>query len=310
MTSQPDRLALGPSRAVRLLPALVGLTLLAALPNNAKADPVDDLIEQGVKLRIQGQPAAALELFSRAHAMAPSARSLAQIGLAEGALHHWIDAENHISAALKGHDTPWIENHRTRDALDQALASIRKHIGGIIVVGPKDTIVTLNGRPAGVLPLDRPARVAEGTVRVEGGAPGYALTVVEVAVVGGVDVTAVLEMAPVPAPAPSAFAPVVPTASNQDGQRWKTWTGAAIVGASLAAVGTGIAWVAIDGNPSCDAPPGAVCQHVYNTKVQGWVAIGAGVAGGVVGGLLLWSSRRSTSSLDIGPGSVRLQARF
>jgi hypothetical protein len=297
------------SSVPRLATAVLWLTTLCGLARTAKADPIDDLIEEGVRLRAQGRPAAALELFSRAHAIAPSARTAAQMGLAEAALYHWLDAESHISDALDSHDSSWIANHRNREALEQALVAIRKHIGGVAVAGPKGALITINGKPAGTLPLDRPVRVEEGTARVEGSADGYSSASVEVPVSGGRDTTAVLEMLPLPT---AAVAPPVPLvlAAPQDGSRWKTWTGISILGLSVASVATGIAWVVLDGRPACGAPSGTLCQRVYNTAPLGWVAIGVGVAGGVGGGLLIWSGRRSNAAVDVGLGSVGFHGRF
>jgi hypothetical protein len=201
--------------------AVAWATILGGFSRTAKADPVDDLIEEGVRLRAQGQPAAALELFTRAHSIAPSARTAAQIGLAEAALYHWLDAESRISGALESHDSSWIANHHNRQALEQALVAIRKHIGGVAVAGPKGAAVTINGKPAGTLPLDRPARVEEGTARVEGAAPGYSSASVEVPVSGGRDTTAVLEMVPLPA-APSW--PAAPEGVNAfETARWRIY---------------------------------------------------------------------------------------
>jgi hypothetical protein len=73
--------------------------------------------------------------FKKVHAEHPSARTLAQMGLAEGSLQRWVDAEGHLTAALAAHGTPWIENRRNREALEQALAAVRGHIGTLLVVG-------------------------------------------------------------------------------------------------------------------------------------------------------------------------------
>src|ERR1035438_5559624 len=68
---------------------------------------VGELISQGIKLRLQGKNAEALDLFLKAHALVPSARTLGQIGSAEVALHRWTEAERHLEDALSRHDSPW-----------------------------------------------------------------------------------------------------------------------------------------------------------------------------------------------------------
>ena len=64
----------------------------------------------------------------------------------------------------------------------------------------------------------------------------------------------------------------------------------------------------IDGDASCPGP--GPCGHLYDTKVQGWIAIGAGVAAGAVGGAILWSGRHSDTAVAAGPGSLALVGRF
>ena len=292
----------------RLVGILLVVASLFALPSMARADRVDHLIEQGVSLRVQGRPGDALEVFTMAHAIAPTARTLAQMGLAEGALRRWLAAEDHLSTALASHDTPWIGVERNREALEQALATVRSHVGNLRLVGPAGALVTVGGREVGRLPLTSELRLAEGSVHVEVTATGCAPTAVDVVVLGGGDQTVVLRLAPLPTTATS----VISSQADLDGAsppgRWKTWTGASLLGVSAGAVATGIVWLAIDGDASCPGP--AACGHVYDTKVQGWIAIGAGVAAGAVGGVLLWSGRQSEMAVAAGPGSLVLVGRF
>jgi hypothetical protein len=79
----------------------------------------------------------------------------------------------------------------------------------------------------------------------------------------------------------------------------------------LAAVGTGIAWVAIDGRTNCSPSPGGVCELVYDTKTLGWISIAAGaVAAGTGATLLLWKGKEATASAVVAPGMVSLRGRF
>src|SRR5215831_4316633 len=89
-------------------PALL-LLLFARSASAAPPSAADTLIEQGVALRTKRQLTEALDLFRQAHALAPSAKTLAQMGLTEANLKRWVDAETHLDAALNAHDTPWIE---------------------------------------------------------------------------------------------------------------------------------------------------------------------------------------------------------
>ncbi len=297
------------SRAARIMGlAVIALILFTAPVVAAGGDQVDRLIEQGVSLRMQGKLEEALDLFTRAHGLAPSARTLAQMGLAEGALHRWVAAEDHLIAALASDDTPWIEVPRNREALEQALATVRSHIGTLKVLGPPGARVTVDDAEAGSLPLPSPLRRGEGPVRIKATAPGYAGAEAAVMIVGGTEQTIVLPLAPLPSPASS----VPPATLHRDEvpppPRWKTWTGVSLLGASAAAIATGAVWVVLDGHSSCtvSAKP---CHSVYDTGLQGWLTIGGGVAAGAAGGLLLWSGRHA-AAVAAGPGSVALVGRF
>ena len=281
---------------------------LIAAPAVARADRVDHLIEQGVSLRVQGRPADALELFTMAHALAPTARTLAQMGLAEGALHHWLAAEDHLSTALASHDTPWIDIPPNREALERALETVRSHVGNLKPVGPAGALVTLDGREVGRLPLASALRVAEGSVHLEATAAGFAPTEADVVVIGGGDQTVLLRLAPLPSPVPAALNPRASLDEASPPERWKTWTGVSLLGASATGVAAGIVWLAVDGHASC--PGTAACAQVYDTKVQGWVAIGAGLATGAAGALFLWSGQHSQTAVAAGTRSVALVGRF
>jgi len=292
--------------------ALAAVALLARLAAAAPPpDPADATIEEGVKLRTEGKNAEALELFKKVHAEHPSARTLAQMGLAEGSLNRWVDAEGHLASALAAHDTPWIENRRNREALEQALAAVRGHIGTLLVVGPAGVEVSIEGTVVGRLPLAAPLRVPEGPARVRGTAVGHEPAEVVATVPGGTETTVTLDLGP-PVPRPLPSAPIIdeeppPLPSPA---RWKAWTGVSLLAVSAAALITGGVWLAVDNSGTCDAPAGARCPHLYDTKAQGWIALGVSVAAGVGGGLLLWEGTRSETRISLAPGWLQLARRF
>ena len=72
-------------------------------------------------------------MFQRAHAIAPSARTLGQMGLVEGTLEHWTDAEDHLTAALAAADDSWIRKNKAN--LQTALDSVKPHIGQLVFSG-------------------------------------------------------------------------------------------------------------------------------------------------------------------------------
>jgi hypothetical protein len=284
---------------------LVAMSVVAA-PSVARADQVDRLIDQGISLRLQGNLEGALDLFTRAHALAPTARTLAQMGLAEGALHRWIASENHLAAALASHDTPWIEVPRNREALEQALATVRSHVGTLKVVGPAGARVDVDDREVARLPLTSPLRLAEGPAHVTATAPGYGATRVVVTIVGSAEQTVVVPLVPLPQAAPAALRLDEPAPAA----RWKTWTGFGLLGVSAGAIATGAVWVVLDGHPSCPANQVTRCELAYDTKLQGWLTIGAGIAAGTAGGILLWSARQAPATVAAGPGSIAFTGRF
>jgi hypothetical protein len=290
------------------------LTSVQRVAAASPAGPVDDLIEEGVRLRVQGRQAEALRLFQKAHAVSPSARTLAQIGLAEGSLHLWLDAEAHLAKAVASHDTPWIEERRNRDALEQALSSVRRHIGTVTVHGPAGAALTLDGNEFGRLPLAEPVRLAEGLARFEGILAGYHSSEVEVTVFGGrhIDVPLDMPLLSVPAapPLPAVSTSLLVPYERSPDQRWKIWLGGPLLGVSAASLAAGITWLAIDGNPTCGAPSGGVCRRLYDTNAQGWIAIGAAAAAGITGGLLVWQGRYSAPSVELGLGVLSATSQF
>lgn len=275
----------------------------------------DDLINQGFELRLQGKNAEALDLFMRAHALAPSSKTLGQIGSAELALHRWIDAETHLVDALSRKDGPWIENHRA--SLEKSLAEARQQIGHVEFRGPVGADISVDGRHVGTLPLPAPVHIGAGSAHVVAVAPGYVPLQEDIPVRGGETKTVTLVLVPLaPAAPPSTVALLQTTPPPRSSKR--RWLGGGLAVVGLTGVGLGIGWLAVDNRMTCDAPPGGICQHLYDTKTLGWVSLGVGAAMTAAGALLvLWPSGHPSSSesnrtpgLAIGPGSLAFSTRF
>ena len=231
--------------------ACAALTSVAA----GAAEPTpDELIARGLELRRQSKPGEALELFRRAQAVAPSPRTLGQLGLVEASLEHWLDAEAHLNAALATPDEAWVQ--KNRGFLNQALNMTGAHIGELVVTGPNGTDVAVDGKHVGTLPALRPLRRAEGSAVVTATGTGFkdvsktvtvvrrAKTALAIVLDAVVQRPAVAVAAPAPLPAPPpAPAPGALGNADQPARSWKKPVGASLIaaGVSLAAWGLGLA---------------------------------------------------------------------
>lgn len=147
--------------------ALVVLTLLLSASGAAAQDvAADALLEQGLALRERGEHARALVYFQRAYEITPSPRALAQIALANQALHQWLVAYRKLTEALTHTNDPWIRTRR--QALETALTSAQAHVGFVVVTGGvPGSHIWINGEEAGTAPLPGRTAVEPGLVRVE-----------------------------------------------------------------------------------------------------------------------------------------------
>ena len=100
-------------------PFLLIAIVILCVSGVARADDratADAMIARGLELRREGKPDEALEQFQRAHALAPSARTLGQMGIVEGTLKHWTDAEDHLTAALALSNDAWVKKNQGASA--------------------------------------------------------------------------------------------------------------------------------------------------------------------------------------------------
>jgi hypothetical protein len=158
--------------------ALLLLALLASAPSperrSTETEPVnvESLLSEGIALRRDGKDHRALPLFQRAHDLASTSRTAAQLGLVEMQLGYWVRAERHLMEALSSPRDPWI--FRNRPELESALQRTKAAIGELTVGGaPAGAEVMVNGVLVGRLPLAGPSRVGEGPVKVDVRAAGF-----------------------------------------------------------------------------------------------------------------------------------------
>jgi hypothetical protein len=249
-----------------------------------------------------------LKEFEAAHAMSPSARTLAQIALAEQALSRWVDAERHLQEALQS-DGAWIR--RNRPALEKTLQTIGSHIGEIDVRGPDGAEVFLDGQRVGVLPLPARVRRGEGEVEVEVRSPGLQMYAKRVVVRGGEPVVVTAEVRPVvvaadepEAPAAIVAAPIQRSEVDDTTPWWRSrWVSGSLIAASVLSIAGGVVMIAVDGKGTCDPPPGKMCLERYATKGEGVAFVGLGAALGITGGILMYQSRQVSVAMG-GTGIV------
>lgn len=308
-----------------------------AAQTNADASNLEARYQEGAALRQRQQDVEALAVFRSIYEQTRQYRALAQVGLAEGALGHWLEAERCLAEALSSAD-PWIASRRS--TLDGALATIRTHLGTLEVNSPTaDAQVWVDGTILGI--VNRSHRVLAGTVHFEVRARGYRtvsrIATVPVAGLARESVAlTVVEAAPEPAAAPAPPAvptplptplPMAATSTERpapEGTRRGLAIGALALGGTLA-VGGLVAWAygwtqvsAYNDDPACPLPGAGMappdCQSRLNTlgviEPLGWT----GMIGGALllaTGAVLWAtspSPRRERALRMGPGPGQLGA--
>ena len=159
------------------------LALAACLPNLARAQSADALIEQGIALRSEGRDAEALPLFVRAFAEDPSPRPEGQLGLVQLGLGQFVPAELHLRRALASSDA-WVESNRV--PLTEAHAAAAEHVGTVEIVGGVDGAqVRVNGVDEGTMPLGEAVTALVGRCVIDVTAPGFRVFSTELTIRAG-----------------------------------------------------------------------------------------------------------------------------
>ena len=303
--------------------ALVICAVLAIVPPVARAagpeTEADALIARGLELRRQEKPTDALDLFQRAHALAPSARTLGQMGLVEASLQLWADAEGHVTAALATPNDPWVRTNR--GFLARALVTAESHVGELEIIGPAGTEISIDGKSAGSLPAIPVMRRSEGQIVVTATGVGFKEFAKTVSIAGGARTSLAIVLDPVDSHPAVAVAPPVPLVTSSPpppvadspSWSWKTWTGGAVAAAGAGLLAWGIVWIAVDGTNACSGATRSGCGVVYDTNSAGWMLAGGGAAAVSAGTILLLTGRTSRSSdvaVGFTPTSLLLQGRF
>src|SRR6266700_5103095 len=129
------------------------------------------LIKHGLELREKHDDDGALAEFRRAYRLSGSARPLAQVALAEQALGRWVDAEIHLTQALRQTDDQWIG--RNEKLLRLSLTNIQGHTGSLEITGAvAGAEILINNEKVGTFPLPA-VLLPAGSVALEIRARGY-----------------------------------------------------------------------------------------------------------------------------------------
>lgn len=312
-------------RAAARRPLIIAATACTVLTTAAAraADPTaDELIRRGLELRRQSKPGEAFALFQRAHALAPSPRTLGQMGLVEASLERWLNAETHLNGSLATPDDIWVR--KNRGFLDQAVRVSRSHIGELAITGPRNTEVAVNGHRAGTLPMAQPVRLAEGSAVVTASGAGFKDFSKTVTIVGATTISLAIvldaaEQRPAvaigaPAPLPMLLRAPASTDSAADdlAASWKRPVAAGLIAAGAGLATWGIAWIAIERNDPC-ATSAPSCNNVSDAKTAGWLLTAGGAVAAGTGAVLLIMSHRASSgnvALDATPTSLSLRGHF
>ena len=323
---------------------MAGMLLTPSLMAQTRDDRA--LIEQGRTLRRAGRNAAALEAFREAYALSPTPEAAGQIGFAEHALEHWEPAWRFLQMALGAAADPWVVAQRR--ALEFSLQQVERHLGSLRVeTATPGATLSLDGHPAGALPMAEAVRVGEGPVTVEIRAPGHQPDRREVTIAAGETVRLVVQLAPVEGPREAVEAPVEPRRSGpstivvREGAPREIPPPSGGVTRALGWVSLGFAAVSLGG--------GVIAMVLRDGAAERWnddsrclvgsrtreencgddratastahdLMVGGYVAGGVlaVGAMVLFlaspsAQERPTAprvSFGVGPGSVSLGGRF
>ncbi|HET9954842.1 MAG TPA: PEGA domain-containing protein [Polyangiaceae bacterium] len=333
--------------AATLAPSLAFAEGDPSVPISESQDrTLEDLIQQGIRLRKAGNDEAALQVFHDAERRNPdSVRVLLNIAGAAAAVGKWIECDAYFRKVSSHRDDPYYQRHRAAiTAIENTLA---RKVGRFTASGtPLGAEIRLNGELIGNLNMAEPQTVEAGTYVLEVSQPGYYRVRRQITIQAGILARESIDLNELPPAAASAPAsaqaggdvssPLVqmespssapiqperaparqvePTSSG----RWFTWT---LAGLGLAAAATGGVAFAIreqhakrwnDDNrclPTTGKTREETCgDERKSAETAERVAIVGGAAAVVLGtgALIHWlSTRSSTSSSASGSASDSL----
>ncbi len=228
--------------------------LLGLSAAGAAAAPLSEeeaLLQKGADLREAGDEVHAVLELQKAYDLNRAPKAAAQLGLSEWALGRWAEAEAHVTEALRATSDPYLRDRQRRQVLEQALRTIRTHLGSVEISGePEGAEVIVAGRVVGKLPLIGPVRVATGQVDVEVAADGYEPATRTVQIAAGqyqrvlmrLERKAAEPVAVAPTAADAPPAPLsLPPAPQDTGVNWHRVAKWSALGGAVGMLGLGVA---------------------------------------------------------------------
>ena len=271
-----------------------------AAEGDSDASQYRAVIEEALQEFERGNWEEAEALFTRAHELSPSARTLRGMGLAAYEARHYADAIEHITAALRDERRKLPPEQRSD--LQKTLQHAQSFVAGLTLrITPAQAQLQINGRSAragsdGVVLID------PGVIEVSATADGYDSALRRIELGAGERRTLVLDLTPravevVPAP-PPPMAAVPPPRASDDGASHALpvlkWTfGAAAVAGVIAG---GVFLVVQKSEASrykrdCSSPTAdPACDRLYDEVRSGGTWYTASIIGFGVGAALAATS--------------------
>lgn len=286
-------------------------TLTAPSVAFAQSAEASRLIERGMTLRRSGDHAEALTLFEQAAAIEPTARAIAQIGLAHHALGQYRRAREKLIEALAQVRDGWLRTRRA--AVEEGLRDSEAHLARISVEGGETgDLVYLGDEERSALPLSEPIFAMPGTVVVSLRRAGRVLDSQTIVLTANTEAHVRFNVAPEPvaapviAPSPAPLAtvdpspqaaiptqPMAPPDSSHSSDRSSLLPilGYSSLALGAAGIGTGIAFHVMRENDASEynstCAPNDTGDNCTNLRSNDTSYLNAAIAGYVVGGALV-----------------------
>lgn len=306
-----------------LLHALAGQTALAQAPATDPVNDYDALLNQAITASADKRYLEARELFARAHALSPTARTHRALGVVAVALTDYTTAKRELEAALAAQTLPLTEEQRNE--VSHILAWMRESLSILrLRTTPSDAQVELDGKACSCAE----SWLQPGNHQLVVFAPGFERQEHSVTL-GAAEQLALHVVLPKPTAAPATAAPTpapallvaspAPAADGGQAVLWP-WLG----GGGALALAAGITLGVFGANDIAaveKAERGTPLSELRGPHDRAPWLTGAGIALGAVGiaaiawaGVELLSQRSGREKAGVswaaGPSGIALDARF